>query len=127
MSAFFGVYGVSFQIHRRAILEEVSFEMDQGEVLALLGPNGAGKSTLLKILAGITPSETTTQVKLRGEELTKLDPQARARMITYVGAELRTEFPSTAMEAVVMGRFCHHPLLRQKLSAEDLELIRSAM
>jgi iron complex transport system ATP-binding protein len=48
-------------------------------------------------------------------------------LITYVGAELRTEFPITAIEAVMMGRFCHHPLLRQKLSREDLEEIRGAM
>lgn len=127
MSAFFGVYGISYKIHRRAILDEISFEMDEGEVLALLGPNGAGKSTLLKILSGITDTQGTSQIRLRGEELTRVDHQARARLITYVGAELRTEFPITAMEAVMMSRFCHHPMLQQKLSSEDLELIRSAM
>src|ERR1700747_2707512 len=110
MSAFFGVYGVSYRVHHRKVLNEISFEMDQGEILALLGPNGAGKSTLLRILSGILPPVTGSQIKLRSEELTNLDSQARARMITYVSAELRAEFPITAMEAVMMGRFCHHPL-----------------
>jgi iron complex transport system ATP-binding protein len=131
MSAFFGVYGLSYSLpggaKRRKILDEISFEMEQGEILALVGPNGAGKSTLLKILAGILKPETGSQVKLRSEELTNLDAQATARMITYVGAELRAEFPITAMEAVMMGRFCHHPLLSHKLSNEDLEHIRNAM
>ena len=127
MSSFFGVYGISYEVHRRTILEEIAFEMDAGEILALLGPNGAGKSTLLKILSGITDAQGTSQIRLRGEELTRLDHQARARLITYVGAELRTEFPLTAIEAVMMGRFCHHPMLKQKLSPEDLDLIRSAM
>src|SRR5260370_12294027 len=48
-------------------------------------------------------------------------------MITYVGAELRAEFQVTAIETVMMGRFCHHPMLSHKLSAEDLDQIRTAM
>lgn len=131
MSAYFGAYGVFYQtrgqVRGRKILDEVSFEMDQGEVLALLGPNGAGKSTLLKILAGILDAGSGSQIRLRGEELTGLDPRHRARLITYVGAELRAEFPVTAFEVVTMGRFCHHPALSHRLSEQDRHEIRAAM
>ncbi len=49
-------------------LQEVSFDIGQGEFVSLVGPSGCGKSTLLKILAGLLPS-TTGNVTLAEREL----------------------------------------------------------
>jgi ABC-type polysaccharide/polyol phosphate transport system ATPase subunit len=46
-------------------LDDVTFEVAQGEVFAVIGPNGAGKSTLLKVLAGVLPP-TSGKAVVRG-------------------------------------------------------------
>ena len=50
-------------------LDDVSFTIDQGEILALLGPNGAGKTTTVSIIGGyLLP--TSGQVVLNGQDIT---------------------------------------------------------
>lgn len=53
-------------------LKDVSFSVNQGEVLGVIGPNGAGKSTLLKILSRITPP-TEGEVIMRGRVASLLE------------------------------------------------------
>jgi len=44
---------ISFSYGKRQILDDVSFNLNPGEILGLLGPNGAGKSTLFNLLTGL--------------------------------------------------------------------------
>jgi sulfonate transport system ATP-binding protein len=49
------VSGLSRRIGKRAVFEQVSFELARGEIVSLVGPSGCGKSTLLRAIAGLDP------------------------------------------------------------------------
>ena len=44
---------VSFSFKQRPILDTISFNLNQGEILGLLGPNGVGKSTIFNLITGL--------------------------------------------------------------------------
>lgn len=60
------VTGLSRSFGRNAVLKDVSFSLDRGEVLALVGENGAGKSTLMNILSG-NLAHDSGEIRLRGD------------------------------------------------------------
>jgi simple sugar transport system ATP-binding protein len=66
--------GVSKRFGGVHALEEVSFELHPGEVLALAGDNGAGKSTLIKVISGVHRADDG-HVTFRGQRLELSSPR----------------------------------------------------
>ena len=61
----------------RSIVKNISFHVDDGEMLVITGPNGGGKSTLAKVLIGIEAADEG-QIILDGEDITSYDINHRA-------------------------------------------------
>src|SRR3970040_820112 len=60
------------------ILRDVSFTIDNGEVVCLMGRNGVGKTTTLKVLTGLLPARSG-QLMFDGADVTKETTDRRAR------------------------------------------------
>lgn len=90
------------------ILEDVSFQVAQGQVLGIVGPNGSGKTSLLKLLARLaTPQQGG--ITLFGRDLAAMKQEEIARIVGVVPQDTPQLFPFTVAETVLMGRFPHRP------------------
>lgn len=76
------VEGISKQFGSVRAIEDVSFEVKQGEILGFLGPNGAGKTTTMRILTGYFPP-SGGKVFIQGQDLFK-HPQKTKLKIGYL-------------------------------------------
>lgn len=98
------------------VLEDVSFELRKGEVMALLGENGAGKSTLVKIVSGIYTRDGG-EMKLFGKSI-GLDfspKKAQALGITIIHQELNMCSHLTVAQNIFLGReLCGGGLLNEQ-------------
>ncbi len=85
----------------RQVLQDVSVELDAGEVVGLLGPNGAGKTTCFYLIVGLIPSDQG-RIELNGHDITLLPMHARARAgLSYLAQEASVFRKLTARDNVL--------------------------
>ncbi|MCI4342024.1 MAG: ATP-binding cassette domain-containing protein [Thermoplasmata archaeon] len=109
--------GISADLDRRPVLEQVSFEVPAGSTTVVLGPNGSGKTTLLRCIAGFERPRAG-HVFLGTQEMTML-PTHRRR----VG--LVAQEPSLFLHRTVAENIAYGPELRHRPRAEVDEQVRS--
>jgi branched-chain amino acid transport system ATP-binding protein len=73
------VEGVTRQFGGLPAVDNLSFDVREGEILGIIGPNGAGKTTLLNLISALLPVTAGT-IRLRGAAITGLPPHTIAGM-----------------------------------------------
>jgi len=73
------VRGLSHRFGGLNAVDDVSFEVGQGEIVGLIGPNGAGKTTVFNLISGALPVQRGSIV-FRGEDITRLRPDQISRL-----------------------------------------------
>ena len=86
-------------------VRDVSFEVNEGEVVSLIGANGAGKTTILRTLSGLV-RPSSGKIEFLGQEIQKMPPQKIVAGGLSQVPEGRHVFPGlTVMENLEMGAF----------------------
>ncbi len=104
------------------VLDHVSLQFKQGEVVALLGANGCGKTTLLRTLLGLMPIQSGS-VLVAELPLANWSAAQLAKQVAYVPQLHRLSFGYTALDVVLMGVMAGRSLFTQP-SLNDVELAR---
>jgi ABC-type branched-subunit amino acid transport system ATPase component len=98
------------------IINEVSLQVDEGEIVTIIGPNGCGKSTLMKSIFGLTRMRGG-RILFKGREITGMRPdQLVQRGLSYVPQE-RNVFPAlTVTENLEMGAIALASGMKERIS-----------
>jgi branched-chain amino acid transport system ATP-binding protein len=83
------------------ILRDVSFKVEQGEIVSIIGPNGSGKTTLVKTIMGFLHPKTGT-IKFKNESIEKLPTYEIVKKGLTMIPEGREIFPRMTVEENLM-------------------------
>jgi ABC-type Mn2+/Zn2+ transport system ATPase subunit len=116
----------TFRYPHGTALEDITFEIDDGEFVGIIGPNGSGKTTLLRAILGLMPPSSGS-LQIFDCACQELQCYHRAR-IGYLPQKERVDpdFPITVEETVMMGRSGVIGLFRRPGKA-DREIVRHAL
>ena len=90
----------------KRIVDDVSFKLGRGNIMAIVGPNGAGKTTLIRMIAGLAVPETGN-VFIGEDRLRSMRIDERARRIAYVGQSEEPDNRLTVLQYVSLGLLPH--------------------
>ena len=108
--------------NNKKVLNDISFNVKDGEFLSILGPSGCGKTTLLKILIGIE-KPTDGKIIKNGKNITNFDPAKREMGMVFQNYAL---FPNmTVLENVMyaLNLKLNNKELAKEKSLEMLKLV----
>ncbi len=100
---FFAATGLAKRFGDRVVLQDVSFDVGEGEIHGIMGPNGAGKTTCFHVLTGRYKPDAG-QVTFRGKDVTGLAPRHVARLGIARSFQVMNLFDDyTALENAVIA------------------------
>ncbi len=124
------VDGLTHRYGEETAVEDVSFGLESGELVALLGPSGCGKTTIVQAVAGhVRP--TAGRVFLRGEDVTDRPPEARRVGVVFQRSTLYPhmtveENVAYGLDAKEIDRRRRDELVDEYIGLVDLDAKRGA-
>ena len=109
----------------RQTLEDVTVDVERGDLLGIIGPNGSGKTTLLKLLGGVL-SPRSGSIALDRQPLSAWSRRDIAARLAFVPQDTHAPFDFSVLDIALMGRFPHLGAFALE-GPEDLAIARRAL
>lgn len=100
------VWALSGGYGRKEIINNISFNLNTGEILCILGPNGCGKTTLFKLILGFLP-KTKGEIIIEGQNIKEWNKQKLAHEVAYIPQAHTPAFDYRVIDMVLLGRSTH--------------------
>ncbi len=114
-----------FSYNKKMIIKDLDLEINKGLFYGILGPNGCGKSTLIDLLTGLLKPESGI-VEYKGRSIDSYSKGKLSKEIALVPQNFYINFPFTALDVVIMGRYPHMPKFSPP-SSSDMKLVNRVM
>src|SRR5439155_13398737 len=102
------VRGVSKRFGGLSAVRDVSFSVEEGEIVGVIGPNGAGKTTLFSLVSGFIRPDAG-EIRFQDRTVTDLAPERRCHLGLCRTFQLVKPFGSmTVRQNVMVGAFARH-------------------
>ena len=107
----------------KTVLDEISFTIISGQIVAILGKNGAGKTTLIKCLNRVQTPQNG-KVEICSKDISRQSLIELSKSVSYVPQSVRTSFPMDVFDVLLLGR---RPHISWMTSSEDLEAVSETL
>lgn len=122
MTALLEIRNVSCRFGALMAVNQVSFQVEQGELLGLMGPNGAGKSTLFNLIAGVLPP-TAGEIVFDGRPMSGCKPYDVAR----IGIARTFQIPKPYRQLSMVENVMLTAFLREKSTAGARQIAEATL
>ena len=116
------VNGLSFSYGNRKVLEDISFDAEENQIISILGPNGTGKTTLLKCICNIHKPDSGS-VMVDGRDVLTLNGRELAKNIGFVPQSVPMS-RMTVFDSVLLGR---RPYIELSVSRSDIQKVSDVL
>lgn len=115
---------LSLCVGDKKLVDDVSLQIEQGQIIGLIGPNGAGKTSLLKILANVSQANSGS-CHFAGKPLADYTEKELARRFAYLAQGATAHWPLKVKRLIELGRLPWQGY-RQRLNASDQNKVQDA-
>ena len=116
---------VSFKYDSQAVLNDISFSLDEGDFLGIVGENGTGKTTLMRLILGFLKQDTG-EICILGEDSKRFKKTELLGYVSQKANSFSSDFPATVEEVVSASLYAKSGFLKFP-KKQDKDLVYDAL